>query len=168
MSTHLPVEGVADDAGHVLVPTDGPDPPDGPVDTALDIARRTGATVHALYVVETASSMGHFDPVVERREATGETAVEAVAERGAERDVPVRKAFRYGTPHEEIHGYAADHGVDLIVVGRRERSLVRRLLEPTSTLERVVRDTDVPVLVATERRQTTTPETTPAHESANP
>ena len=168
MSTDLPVDGVVDDVGDVLVPTDGPDTSDGPVDAGLDIARRTGATVHALHVVETASSMSHFDLVVERREAAGEAAVEAVADRGADRDVTVRKAFRYGTPHEEIHGYAADHDVDLIVVGTREQSVVQRLFAPTSTLERVVRGTDVPVLVATEGRRTVTPGPARSPESANP
>lgn len=166
MSTQSPVGAVAEGVGDILVPTDGPEPAGEPVDAALDIARRTGATVHTLYVVETASSMGHFDLVVERREAAGETAVEAVEARGAELGVSVQKAFRYGTPHEEIHSYAADHDVDLVVIGRREQSLVRRLLEPTSTLERVVRDSDVPVLVATDSRQTTTADSAQTHESA--
>jgi nucleotide-binding universal stress UspA family protein len=162
------VEAVADDVGDILVPTDGPDSPDGPTDTALDIARRTGATVHTLYVVKAASSMAHFDLVVERREEAGEAAVEAVEARGTELGVSVQKAFRYGTPHEEIHGYAADHGVDLIVIGRREQSRLRRLLGPTSTLELVVRDTDVPVLVATGSHRSAASDPTRAPESAKP
>lgn len=165
MSTHRPEAGVVDAPGDILVPVDGPDSPEAAVDAALDIARRTGASVHALYVVETGSSMGQFDLVVERREAAGETAVERVADRGAALDATVRKAFRYGTPHEEIHGYVADHDVDLIVLGSREQSLARRLVTPTSTLERVVRDADVPVLVATDRRQTAPAQ---ASGSANP
>lgn len=168
MSTHLLDEAVVDAASGILVPIDDPDSTDGQVDAALDIARRTGATVHALYVVETESSMGQFDLVVERREAAGEAAVERVEKRGATLDVPVRKAFRYGTPHEEIHGYAADHEIDLIVLGSREQSLAQRLFAPTSTLERVVRGSDVPVLVATDRRQTATPDPAQASGSANP
>ena len=132
----------------ILVPTDGTAGSTCAVENGLELAAKYGATVHALYVVETDSSMGHLDPFVERREAEGEEAVEAVEERAAEYDVVVTKVFRYGTPHEQILDYVDDHDVDLVVMGTHARSGFDRLLDAGSVAERVVRGASVPVMVA--------------------
>lgn len=130
----------------ILIPTDGTSA-NCAVETGLDLAARHDAAVHAFYVVETNSSMGQFDLVVERREAIGEEAVELVERRADDRGIAVRKAFRYGAPDEEILGYAADHDIDLIVMGTRGRSGFRRLLHAGSVAERVVRGARIPVVV---------------------
>lgn len=134
----------------ILVPTDGTPSSDCAVENGLELAAKHDAEVHALYVVETDSSMGHYDFKVEREEETGEQAVEAVERRAAEsgRDLSVTKAFRYGSPSEEIVDYAADHDVDLVMMGTHGRSGFDRLLNAGSVAERVVRDADVPVMVA--------------------
>lgn len=130
----------------ILIPTDGTSA-NCAIETGLDLAAHHDAAVHAFYVVETNSSMGQFDLVVERREATGEDAVEFVERRANERGIEVRKAFRYGAPDEQILGYAADHDIDLIVMGTRGRTGFRRLLHAGSVAERVVRGAQIPVLV---------------------
>ena len=132
----------------ILVPTDGTAGSTCAVENGLELAAKYGAAVHALYVVETDSSMGHFDPFVERRESDGEEAVEAVEERAADYDVAVTKAFRYGTPHEQILDYVDDHDVDLVVMGTHGRSGFDRLVSAGSVAERVVREAGVPVMVA--------------------
>ncbi len=104
-----------------------------------------GATVHALYVVDTASEMGHFDPVVERAEARGEAAVDALAER-LESTHDVVRHFRYGAPGEEIAAYADDHDADTIVLGNHRRTGLARLKHGASVVDRVRRRADVPVL----------------------
>lgn len=132
----------------ILIPTDGTDESACAVENGLELASKHGAEVHALYVVDTDSSMGHYDHVVERSEAKGEEAVETVDRRAREYDLTVTKAFRYGRPHEEILGYAADHGVDLIIMGTHGRSGFDRLVSAGSVAERVVRKAGVPVMVA--------------------
>lgn len=132
----------------ILIPTDGTPNSECAVENGLGLAAKHDAEVYALYVVETSSSMGHYDLAVERREAEGEEAVEAVERRGAEYGVPVTKAFRYGDPREEILDYADDHDVDLIMMGTRGRSGFGRLVSAGSVAERVVRKADVPVMVA--------------------
>ena len=132
----------------ILIPTDGTDGSVCAVENGLELASKHEAEVHALYVVDTDSSMGHYDHVVERHEARGEDAVHAVERRAKEYDVSVTKAFRYGRPHEEILDYAADHDVDLIIVGTHGRSGFERLVNAGSVAERVVRKADVPVMVA--------------------
>lgn len=128
----------------VLVPTDGSAAAERATETALELAHVHGATVEALYVVDTAE---HWDMVVERREREGEAAVEAVEERGAELGVTVEKRFRYGDPSEEILDYADAAGVDLVVLGTERRTGVDRLVHPSRVVKRVAREAAPPVLV---------------------
>ena len=132
----------------ILIPTDGTTGSACAVENGLELAAKHGADVHALYVVETDSSMSHYDVVRERQEEAGEAAVEEVERRAREYDISVTKAFRYGVPHEEILDYAADHDADLVMMGTHGRSGFERLVSAGSVAERVVRNADVPVMVA--------------------
>jgi nucleotide-binding universal stress UspA family protein len=135
----------------VVVATDGTGASPAAVARGVAFAQVHDAVVHALYVVDTGNSMGHFDPVVERAEAAGERAVEAAAERAERAGVTVEKAFRYGRPHEEIVEYAVAHDADMVVVGKRDSAGLRRFVGGPDTAQRVVRDAPVPVLVATDQ-----------------
>lgn len=134
----------------VLVAADGTEASAAAVDRGIDLARTHDGTVHALYVVDTANAMGQFDLVVEREEHIGEDAVESVADRAEAAGVPAEKAFRYGRPAAEIVDYALAHDIDLVVVGKRDRSGLGRLLGGPSTAGRVVENAPAPVLVAAE------------------
>jgi nucleotide-binding universal stress UspA family protein len=111
---------------------------------AVDLAATHGATVDALYVVDTTEG---WDMVVERRERAGEELVEAAAARGAAAGVEVEKWFRYGAPHREAVDFAAAHDADLVVVGAARRTGLDRLLHPDPVPARVRRGVDVPVMV---------------------
>ena len=114
------------------------------VETALDVAAAHGATVDALYVVDTTE---HWDMVVARRERTGEALVEDVESRGDARGVDVEKRFRYGTAHDEVLDFAAAHDADLIVVGSARRTGLDRLVHPDTLPVRVQRGADAPVMI---------------------
>ena len=128
----------------VLVVTSDDDAGRAAVEAGLDIAAAHGATVDALYVVDTTE---HWDMVVERHEQTGEALVEDVEARGAEADIDVEKWFRYGTAHEEVLDFAAAHDVDLIVVGSAQRTGLDRLVNPETLPVRVQRNASEPVMV---------------------
>ncbi|MFC7185627.1 universal stress protein [Halorubrum yunnanense] len=128
----------------VLVVTGDDEAGRAAVDAGLDVAAAHGATVDALYVVDTGE---HWDIVVERRERTGETLVEDAAARGEAAGVDVEKQFRYGTPHEEVLDFADAHDADLIVVGSARRTGLDRLVHPETLPIRVQRGADAPVLV---------------------
>lgn len=128
----------------VLVVTDGGDAGDAAAETGVRLAARHDASVDALYVVDTAT---HWDVVVEREEDTGEDAVEAVADRGADFGVDVRKRFRYGHDHQEVLDYADVHDADLIVVSSSKPTGLDRLVHPDTLAPRVQREADVPVMV---------------------
>ncbi|SNR42830.1 universal stress protein [Halorubrum vacuolatum] len=130
--------------GRVLVVTDGEATGRAAVDVGIDLASAHGATVEALYVVDTTE---HWDMVVERRERAGEAAVEDAAARGHRAGVEVEKRFRYGIDHEEVLDFAATHDVDLIVVGSARRTGLDRLINPEPLPVRLQRGADVPVLV---------------------
>ena len=114
------------------------------VATGVDLAAAHGASVDALYVVDTTEG---WDMVVERRERAGEELVEAAEAAGAAAGVDVEKWFRYGATHREAVGFAAAHDADLVVVGSVDRSGIDRLLHPDPVPARVRRGVDVPVMV---------------------
>lgn len=128
----------------VLVVTGDEEADRAAVGAGLDLAAAHGATVDALYVVDTSE---HWDVVVERRERTGEALVEDAAARGDAVGVDVEKRFRYGTPHREVLDFADAHGVDLIVVGFSRRTGLDRLVRPETLPARVQRGASAPVMV---------------------
>lgn len=128
----------------VLVVTDGEETGDAAVEAGVDLAATHGASVDALYVVDTTEA---WDMVVERHERTGEAAVEEAEARGRERDVDVEKWFRYGTAHEEVLEFADAHDVDVVVVGSARPTGLDRLIRPETLPTRLQRGGSVPVLV---------------------
>jgi nucleotide-binding universal stress UspA family protein len=128
----------------VLVVTGDDEAGRAAIDAGLDVAAAHGATVDALYVVDTSE---HWDMVVERRERTGEALVEDAAARGEALGVDVEKRFRYGAPHEEVLDFADAHGADLIVVGSARRTGLDRLVHPETLPVRVQRGASAPVMV---------------------
>lgn len=134
----------------ILVPTDGSTGVARAIDHAIDLAIEHDATVHALYVVNSAtfrrlpmeSSLEGIDDLV-REDA--DAAVEAVCRRCEEAGVTVEPVVLEGTPSREIVRYAEEEGCDLIVMGTHGRGGIDRLLLG-SVAEKVVRAAEVPVM----------------------
>jgi nucleotide-binding universal stress UspA family protein len=142
----------------VLVPTDGSDPATEAADHAFDLADEHGASVHLLYIVEadyqgTVEAYGEPDgmsafteSILPALEAQGEEAAENLEAWAVERDLETTTEVRSGRARDDIVRYAEDEDIDLIVMGTHGRSGVERLLLGSVT-ERVLRESDVPVLV---------------------
>lgn len=118
------------------------------IDHATSLAAEHGATLHALYVVDTASLTDvpmevSMEGVSEALHEEGESALRMVENR-ADR-TPVETEITDGSPAREIRTYATENDCDLIVMGTHGRSGVDRLLLG-SVAERVVRSSPVPVL----------------------
>ncbi|WP_101294200.1 universal stress protein [Halegenticoccus soli] len=141
----------------ILIPTDGSETARSAVQRAVDFARRYDATLHALYVVDTAAfGTADFDAdvMLEGFEQEGKRAVEYVAEAARDAAVPVETAIVHGSPERTILRYADDNDIDLIVMGTHgRRGLERYLLG--STTERIVRSATVPVLTVRHHREGT-------------
>ncbi|NHN49188.1 universal stress protein [Halostella sp. JP-L12] len=128
----------------ILLPTDGSEGSRRAIDHAVAIADETGASIHALYVVDTSEYKTLDGPVVDSIEARGRKALKVVEEVGARADVDVETALRRGIPHAEILAAARSLDVDGIVMGTNGRTGLDRVLLG-SVAERVVREAKVPV-----------------------
>ena len=138
---------------NVLLPTDGSDESLRALDHALDIAGTYGATLHALYVVDTSYPYGDLDgaaidlqPVLRALREEGERTLRRIEGRAESAGTTFVGAVREsGLVHRAILEYAAENDVDLIVMGTHGRRGLNRLLLGSVT-ERVVRTADQPVL----------------------
>jgi len=136
---------------HILVPTDGSEEAEAATDHAIDLAAAFDATVHTLYAIEPenttlpSEAMRH-DEVYEEYVEWGEEITAAVVERAEAAGVSGVASVVEGLPHEEITEYAADHDIDLIVMGTAGRTGWRERLLGSVT-EKTARISSIPVLM---------------------
>ncbi len=134
----------------VLLATDGSAAADRAAERAIDLAATYGATLHAIYVIETRTAYDNaiVDPeeVEANLRAEGREILDGVAERAVAAGVDAETAIEEGVPADTVEAYAHERGADVIVLGRRGRSGLRRALLG-STTDALVRTSPVPVLV---------------------
>ena len=134
----------------ILIATDGSKRTQNAVEMGLKIAKEQGSKVYAVYVVDTVTFTSipmdvTWENMYQLLKDEGEDAVKAVkAAAPAGADVETR--VLEGNPAVEITKYAADNGVDLIVMGTLGKSGIDRILLG-STAEKVIRIAGCPVLV---------------------
>lgn len=133
---------------NILLPTDGSAGMAAVIEHAQELAKVHGATLHVLYVANTAALAdlpmeSSWEGVSSALRNQGEEAVESVREQVGE--LPIETAIVDGSPSKEIVSYAEETGCDVIVMGTHGRSGVNRLLLG-SVAERVVRSAPMPVL----------------------
>ncbi|MFC6733127.1 MULTISPECIES: universal stress protein [unclassified Haladaptatus] len=133
----------------ILVPTDGSEGMDGVIEQAVELATVHDATIHAVYVINTASFANlpmetSWDGVSEMLSNEGNAALDEV-ETLVDGRVPLERSLLEGAPSREIVRYAENENCDLIFMGTHGRGGIDRLLLG-SVAEKVVRTSDVPVL----------------------
>ncbi|WP_435182720.1 universal stress protein [Halobellus sp. EA9] len=135
----------------ILVPTDGSDGTLQALEHALDIAATRDATVHALSVVDRRLYLAAGEEQKPELKASlkddAREAVDRVADAAADAAVDCETTVRDGIPYRAILDYAEDSDVDLIVMGTHGRSGRDKLANLGSVTERVVENTDKPILV---------------------
>lgn len=157
---------------HILVPTDFSSTSDAALEYAREVAERFGASLHLLHVLQDPFVNG---PLVSEAYLTDTpgvrtTILDEAKARLAHRLAPLdQKSFAahaevvFGRGADTIVEYAADRGIDLIVMGTHGRTGMAHLLLG-SIAERVVRTAHCPVLTVRphpERAQLTLPVTAP-------
>lgn len=135
----------------ILLPVDGSDPANRAIEHGLELAERYGATVHAMYVVDTSRygepALSSTALVLEELEAEGRELIDRIADRADNHGVPVEPFVCHGTPHDAICDRAEEVDADVIVMGFQGHSHdVSEHLG--SVADRVVRQTGRPVLLA--------------------
>jgi len=133
---------------NILLPTDGSESMDPVIDHAVELATVHDATLHALYVANTASLSdlpmeSSWENVSAALRKQGEDAMKTIEEIAG--DLEVETTILEGSPSREIVDYADENDIDVVVMGTHGRSGVDRLLLG-SVAERVLRSSPVPVL----------------------
>ncbi|MFC4247756.1 universal stress protein [Natribaculum luteum] len=132
----------------ILFPTDGSDHASAVAEHAIDVAKTRDATLHVLSVVDDRAFLVLDDERVDAvREDLRERALEAVDEAvttAQGHGVEATSAVETGNPAECIVDYAAEHDVDLVVMGTSGDEYERNVVGSVS--QRVVQTSPVPVL----------------------
>jgi nucleotide-binding universal stress UspA family protein len=130
----------------VVIATDGSPSGVRAIETALDLAERFDAAVHALYVVDEGSVDAVPDDVKQdmlgRQRNRG---MEALAVVAAQAPMSVETVVRSGDPAAEICEYVEEAGADVVAMGTRGRHGDHSILLG-SVAEHVVRSCPAPVL----------------------
>lgn len=135
---------------HILIATDGSDHAATAASHAIDVAARYGATVHALYVIETRTAYDNAivnpDEVQKNLREIGEEALGELETRAQSESVELVTAIEDGVPGERILAYIDAHDIDCLYIGERGHSSFKTVLLG-STTERVLHGTDIPVTI---------------------
>lgn len=133
----------------ILLPTDGSLGMASAIEQCFHQAGLSGATVHALYVVDVrAYAMLPQDTAGRVRELlfqAGEGTMDHLRSRAEEAGVDLVTEIVEGIPHESILSYVDEHEIDLVVMGTQGHvEETTRLVG--SVAEAVVRHAEVPVM----------------------
>lgn len=138
----------------VLIPTDGSEASLTAIDHGIDLADKYDATVHAIYVIDArvlggdVASFGQQtrDTIEAELTEEGEAAIGEITDRADAMGLRHESEILTEIPYRGITDYADRHDIDLVVMSSHGRSGVTRYILGSVT-ERVLRETDRPVLV---------------------
>jgi nucleotide-binding universal stress UspA family protein len=142
---------------NIVIATDGSKNAQRAISYGIEIARLSGAIVHALYVVNTSSTISKNwtagkETIYKIMKDDGQKAVSKVKKIGTDSGVEVREVILEGYPSSEIIYFAENSNIDLIVMGTLGATGLERFLMG-SVAENVVRSSKVPVLVVRSKKQ---------------
>ncbi len=135
----------------ILIATDGSEYTKNSVDYGIDLAKNTGAKLHAIYVIDTAAFASipmdaAWESMYELLRQEGDEATKYVADKAEAEGLDVERNTVEGHPADEIIKYAEKNSISLIVMGTLGKSGLDRFLLG-SVAEKVVRTSKIPVLV---------------------
>lgn len=144
----------------ILVPIDGSPASENAAEKAIELAKKYNSEVIFLSVVDTRFTYtydigGVISIPMNKPNYTEELMnlqskiLDFYSTKFSSSGILIRKVVLSGEPHEEIIAYANKKKVDLIVIGRRGFSKVKRFFVGSIT-QRVIADSPCPVLVISE------------------
>lgn len=131
----------------ILVATDGSEDAAEAVQVAIELSGQFDAVLHVLYVMD--SDLARTSASKDAYEQAGTEILQRAHQQAAAQGVSVTTALELGSPAAVVLDYAETAGVDLIVVGGKDKSTVERFLIG-SAVEKITRH--APVSVLTVRR----------------
>ena len=137
----------------IMVATDGSEAVRRAVETAVEIAKISGAKLYAVYVIASGrlpisypKDVGWERATFEYFRTEGKEATAYVENSGKAKNVEVESILLEGNPANEIIDFAEENDIDLIVMGTLGRTGIQRFLLG-SVAENVVRHSKRAVLV---------------------
>ena len=139
----------------IMIATDGSVCARMAANNAIELARLSGGTVYAVYVISTDyfSSMAidlDWQRMHEALKKEGSKAVDYVAGIGEMEGTKVEPILLEGRPAVEIIRYAEEKGIDILIMGSLGKTGLDRLFLGSVT-EKVIRNSKVPVMVIKEK-----------------
>ncbi|MFZ2498046.1 universal stress protein [Methanosarcina sp.] len=136
---------------NIVLATDGSENTQRAISYGIELAKLSGATVHALYVVDTPSIISENwtagkETIYEIIRADGKKVISKVKKIGEASGVEVKEVILDGYPSNEIIDFAENNNIDLIVMGTLGKTGLEKFLMG-SVAEKVVRGSKVPVMV---------------------
>jgi nucleotide-binding universal stress UspA family protein len=133
----------------ILVPTDFSDCAKQAVTYASELAKRFGAELHLLHVVQPPLAAYPYAAAIPDEalhpEGPAKEELEVLEVPNAEQISQVQRTIRTGTPFVDIVRHAKENDMDLIVIGTHGRTGLTHMLLG-SVAEKVVRKAPCPVL----------------------
>ena len=133
----------------IIIAVDGTEYSKKAVNTAVGLAKLTGAKLHAVYVSDASNVVpinAEWELVSDNLKVEVEAAFEFVNGRAADEGIVLETVSLLGSPAQEIVQYANQVNADLIIVGAAGKKMVERLILG-SVSEKVVRSSKQQVLV---------------------
>jgi nucleotide-binding universal stress UspA family protein len=151
------------DLKKIMIATDGSNCSMQAAKRAIELARLSGGTVYAVFVISTAylfpidrdymSPMGvtpyldsMYQAMYDTLKKQGQQAVNYVIGLGKAKEINVEPVILEGHPADELIRYAEEEGIDIIVMGTLGKTGIDRLLLG-SVAENLVRHSKVPVII---------------------
>ena len=134
----------------ILVPTDGSQSSKNAARNAIELAEDLGASIHVLYAMDMGDAAfvavpSDIEETRERLETKGRRFTRELREMVDEAGIDCVADVRSGIAPEVIVDYAEEHGIDLIVMGKRGRGDPDKPAIGSIT-HRVIGSTDATVL----------------------
>lgn len=126
---------------NIMVPTDGSKFADKAADIAIDMAKKFGARVTAVHVID--------DKLIypfEVLEEEGKTVLNQVQEKGRKNGVQVDEILIVGSPTRDMEKIVEKSDADIIVIGTHGKTGFEKLLMG-SVAENTLKTVKVPVLI---------------------
>ena len=141
----------------LLIASDGSDQARRAVQHALALAKQLGASVHAVFVVDTrslaaaqsmvgATTPAYYISLLDEWRKAGEAALADVVAEGMKHGVPVSHQIVEGTPAQGVLEAAKKVGADLVVMGTHGRTSLGAFFLG-STAQALVHHATTPVLL---------------------
>lgn len=143
----------------IMVATDGSGTSMKTAELAIDLARHSGGSVIAIYVVDILR-LAHLpgytafpsisSELMKLMLREGELAIAEIEDMASDAGVPFDRIIAEGNPAEEILKKSKDSGSDMLALGRIGRSGLEKILLG-SVAEKVMRHSRIPVLIVPAR-----------------